>query len=579
LPTFPVMESTAMSVKRLVQVFVALVMLLTSPHFAGAADNEWKREDAAHLLRRAAFGGTPAQIDALHAMGREAAVDYLLSGKSPEGTSAVFDPVELPQFNLEPIEAEKGKDARKQAIQQGRADLQRYRTYWVDRMLRTDRPLEEKMSLFWHGLLTSGLQEVKYGHFLIQQNQLFHREALGNYKKLIAAIVHDPAMLRYLDADKNVVGKPNENLARELMELFTMGEGQGYTEKDISEVARALTGLAVIQDRGATFRKNKHDDGNKTIFGKTGQYGPDDVVELIFERPQPPRYLAKRLWEFFGHSSPTEEEIAPIAAALRQHKFELKPALRALFTSPAFYGEKSKFAMVKSPVDLMVGTMRLLEQTPVAPPIAQAVRQMGQELFQPPNVRGWPGGEQWITAATLYTRYNVCASMVEGDVRAGAAGMRDRPNKVKPEQPKKKPAEVGARIGNIRQAGRRLAMALVGESPEKVKQQERARAAREERMRQKQRERQQEKKRAGDDRPAPVSPAALFPKLAATPTTEQVVDAAVERFLQRPLHPEKRAALVETLGQGTIKLGSREGDQRVRDMLSLLLSTPEYQVH
>src|SRR5688500_1670377 len=262
-----------MMMKRLGLAGVALVtVLLSLARPAVAGDAGWTREDAAHLLRRGAFGGSPQQIDALHSMGRDAAVEYLISGKGPEGASPVFEPVKLAEFELEEIERGTGKDARKEAIKDSRVALQQYRVYWVERMLKTDRPLEEQMSLFWHGLLTSGLQEVKYGHWLIQQNQLFHKHALGNYKGLIGEIIHDAAMLRYLDADKNVVGKPNENLARELMELFTMGEGQGYTEKDIAEVARALTGMAVVQDKAATFRKNKHDAGTKTIFGKTGKF-------------------------------------------------------------------------------------------------------------------------------------------------------------------------------------------------------------------------------------------------------------------------------------------------------------------
>ena len=576
-----------MSTLRFRGLCVALLTLLACGPLATAA--QWSRDDAAHLLRRAAFGGTPEQVDALHALGKDAAVEYLISGKLPAGASPVFESVKLTDFQLEDnLPADKTKEARKQAIQDSRRDLNSYRVWWVERMLRTDRPLEEKMTLFWHGLLTSGLQEVKYGNFLIEQNQLFHREALGNYKRLIGEIIHDSAMLRYLDADKNVVGKPNENLARELMELFTMGEGQGYTEKDIAEVARALTGMAVNQDQGAIFRKNRHDGGSKTIFGKTGRFEPDDVAGLIFERPQPPRYLAKRLWEFFGHADPTEEEITPVAMALRQSNFELKPALRALFSSPAFYSEKSKFALIKSPVELTVGTMRLLGQSPIAQPIAQTVGRMGQELFQPPNVRGWPGGEQWITAATLYTRYNFCAGMVDGDLRGSGAVVRDRPNKPTKPQPQKrapelkKPADGGERIGfragprNLRQMAVRLVGAAVADpaadpkrTPQEMKQERRM----------ERRDQRPADARARDDRPAPISPAALFPKLAANPTAEQVVDAAIERFLQRPLHPEKRKALVESLGGSPLKVGTREADQRIRDMISLVLSTPEYQVH
>jgi len=337
-------------------------LLLVCWSVSAVAENavRWTREDAAHLLRRAAFGGTPAQIDALYALGRDGAVEYLLIGQTPAGARPAFDPVTFSEFEASALNIPKNaaqKQARKLRINHGRQDLVRYRGYWLDRMLRTDRPLEEKMTLFWHGLLCSGIQEVKDGEMMIQQNKLFHQYALGNYKQLIDAIVHDPAMLRYLDADKNVVGKPNENLARELMELFTMGEGQGYTEKDIAEVARALTGMGVVQvDRTAAFRPRQHDSTAKTIFGKAGNYRPDDVVGLIFAQPQPAQYLAKKLWEFYAFPNPSPEEIAPVAQALSDSNYELKPALRALFTSPAFYDGKAKFALIQSPSELSVST-------------------------------------------------------------------------------------------------------------------------------------------------------------------------------------------------------------------------------
>jgi uncharacterized protein (DUF1800 family) len=515
---------------------VTALLLVLAGRFALAG--EWLRADAEHLLRRAGFGGTPAQIDALYGYGRDAAVEYLITGEVPVGKTPVFAPVTFEEFKVTPVEADGNKDRKEQQqalIRQGRQDLQRYRAYWVDRMLKTDRPLEEKMTLFWHGLLCSGIQEVKVGSFMIRQNELFHEQALGNYKKLVASIVHDPAMLRYLDADKNVVGKPNENLAREIMELFTMGEGQGYTEKDIAEVARALTGQGVLQ-RGpgaggmvgapAAYRPMFHDNGVKTIFGTIGNYKPDDVVELIFSRPQPPQYLAKKLWEFFGYPNPSPGDTEQVAAALRESKFELKPALRAMFTSAAFYSEQAKFGLIKSPVELGVGTARMLEQPVEANAMAMHIGKMGQELFQPPNVKGWPGGEQWITAATLYNRYNACSAMVEGTLRP-EGGMGMRPNAAKQPPPGR------GRFGGM----------------------------------------------FGGGGGTPVSVAKLFPQLTGEVKGEQVVDAAIARFLQRPLNPEKKAALLEELGEKPIKLGVPETDRRVREMLALLLSTPEYQVH
>jgi len=474
---------------------LALLFLLSVAPLAAAADS-WTRDDAAHLLRRAAFGGTPEQVDRLHALGKSAAVEYLLGAAPsaitrPAGAPAIFPPADLPDFKSEAMPPEILQIQRWR-----RLETLRLRSWWIDRMARTDRPLEEKMTLFWHGLFTSGIQEVKLPQFISRQNALFHAHALGNYRTLAEAVVRDPAMLRYLNADSNVKGKPNENLARELMELFTMGEGNGYTERDIAEVARALTG-ATTSLMGYVYRPVKHDQAAKVIFGKAGNYRPDDIVPLIFQRPEPPRYLARRLWEFFAFPNPTDADIAPVAAALAANNFELRPALRALFTSPAFYADKARFAVIKSPVGLVVSTLRTMEQ-PSSPDrmrgLLQELDKMGQSLLQPPNVKGWPGGEHWITSATLFTRYNACSTIVQGGMGF-----------------------------------------------------------------------------------TPVSPARLFPTLP-RPTADQLVDAAIARYLQRPLHPDKRKALIETLGTNPLTLGKEESDRRARQMLALLLSTPEYQV-
>lgn len=574
-----------------------LAVPATAPAAAPRQANDWSRDDATHLLRRAGFGGTPQQIDRLHALGKSAAVEHLLTGELPAGAEGVFEPAALTDFALTPPDP----NADRKAVQRGqRQDLGRLRVWWVDRMLRTDRPLDEKMSLFWHGLFTSGAREVKSATLMANQNALFHQHATGNYKALAHAITRDGAMLRYLDAAQNVKGKPNENLARELMELFTMGEGNGYTEKDIAEVARSLTGVAVRgRDGQYLFRERAHDAGEKTILGKRGNFGPDEVVEIIFDRPEPSRYLARRLWEFFAHPNPSDSDLQPVVKALKQSDYELKPALRALFTSPAFYGEKAKFALIKSPVDLVVGTMRTMEQAPAALPAAQAVVQMGQELLQPPNVRGWPGGEQWITAATLYTRYNAATAIAEGSFGPGR-GNPNRPNKpqaaAKAELRGAAGADaVAADADNGRRAKRLARKQLTPEQRQAVAKEMR------------QRRRQQAAAGGGDSTPAtpapkppparpgnnpavaliqefpvraePASPRKLFPDLPGRPSAAQVVDAAIARFHQRPLEEKKRAALIEALGDEPLTLGERQSDQRVRAVIGLLLSTPEYQVH
>ena len=577
---------------------LVIALILSVAPGASASIATWSRDDAAHLLRRAGFGGTPQQVDRLHALGRDRAVEYLLAGQLPPDAHPVFESVKLEDFkpgddpgmnpraalqkaDLTPAEREQLLKARQNAkpgeppdpsqldpalrrkLQQvqrssqvnRRQEIDRLRVWWVDRMLRTDRPLEEKMSLFWHGLFTSGAREVKVALFMANQNALFHRHALGNYRKLTDAVVHDPAMLRYLDNDKNVAGRPNENLARELMELFTMGEGSGYTEKDIAEVARALTGLAPTPAGRALLRPRGHDGGEKTIFGKTGRFGPDDVVGLIFDRPEPSRYLARRLWEFFAYPNPTDEDLRPVAEALKSSGYELKPALRAIFTHPAFYSEQAKFALIKSPVELAVSTMRLLErpaQENDVRAVERRLRAMDQELLQPPSVRGWVGGDNWITAATLYARYNTATAMINGGLR------QDMPGGSFKGPAAKGTANAAASAGQAGQAG--PDSTAKGKRPG---------------MRPGMRPRDAGGRGAGAP---PVEVTKLFPSLPQGASPAQLVDRAVARFLQRPLNAEKRNALLDVMGQDPVTLGRPEDDRRVRQMLALLLSTPEYQV-
>lgn len=658
---------------RNVAAMAALMVLAGVATAAGAA--EWSRDDAAHLLRRAGFGGTPAQIDQLHGLGREAGIEYLLAGKLPEGKQPVFPAVKLEPFKSNPspmadpafrevinaasselrgaaggrfdgrfgerrdanraapalteeerAAAEKRREDFRQIVQQvsqghTRVETERLRAWWVGRMLQTDRPLEEKMSLFWHGLLTSGVREVRDGNFMARQNTLFHTYALGNYKKLVHEIVYDPAMLRYLDGQNNIVGKPNENLARELMELFTMGEGNGYTEQDIREVARALTGLGPAFDgrgRGgpgggpgmmmmgggdgtvarAVVRERAHDRGEKTIFGKTGRYGPDDVIELIFARPEPAEHIARKLWEFFAYPNPSASDLQPVIAAIRDSKYEIAPALRVIFSSPAFYSDEAKFALIKSPVELAVQTMRVLERTDkvdeaLGATVERAIRSMDQELLQPPNVRGWVGGDNWITAATLYTRYNVATAMVGAprsddrgggrDMRGGPGGFSMRGGAMNSDRLKDftlqrvqrmRVEELNAKIAKAE--GERLET-LKAELEKLRKQMTDAQEA----NRQAFRDRGPElaRDRGGPSQPAPVAPAKLFAQLGESPTAAQLVDATTARLLQRPLSPEKRQAIIDAMGEEPIKFGTGDTDTRVRQIIGLVMSCPEYQVY
>ena len=518
-------------------------------------------------------------------MGRDAAVDYLITGKLPAGAAAPFEHADLPDLS-----ADLSGDYRIQGPML-QYKLQELRAWWLDRMVRSDRPLEEKMTLFWHGLFCSGVREVRSVEAMGEQNQLFHREAIGNYKRLAADIIHDAAMIKYLNNDENMKGRPNENLARELMELFTMGEGNGYTEKDIPEVARALTGVTVDRfGETSQFIAARHDDGPKTIFGKTGDFTPDDVPELIFERQEPATYLAKRLWQFFGTPEPTDQDIAPVAEALRKGEWELAPALRALFTSPAFYGDRCKFAIIKSPVELEAMTLRLLEEPPQPRMLVAAtfsLRGMGEELFQPPNVKGWPGEEHWITSATLSTRYAIASAASTGKLGqgvgngmrgfgAGAPGARVAPTTQG--SPGAQPARP-ARLARLTQPGPTTQPGPA--KPDAEAAATNARFARLRQMLQEQAEQVQEELAKMPPIPPAdslVVPARLFAELGKEATPEQVVEAAAARFLQQPLAPAKKAALVEAMGTQPVMLGESASDNRVRQMIGLLMSTSEYQV-
>jgi len=299
--------------------------------------------------------------------------------------------------------------------------LQEMREWWVTRMIKTRRPLQEKLVLFWHGHLVSGRPDARLSENLFAQNELFRRMALGNFKELIVAISKDPAMLEYLDNESNRRGRPNENYARELLELFTMGIGN-YTEQDVKEAARAFTGWT-RRAYDFYFDARQHDDGPKTFLGRTGNLDGGDVVNIIFEHPATARFLPRRLFEFFAYLRPDESLVEELADLFRRSDFTVAPLMRTILTSRAFYSERAMRSQVKSPAQLVVGTARLLDvDSTVSPQQIRAMDLMGQALFYPPNVGGWPRGESWITTATLFFRYNFSNLPLVGGRMPGVAG-------------------------------------------------------------------------------------------------------------------------------------------------------------
>jgi uncharacterized protein (DUF1800 family) len=308
----------------------------------------------------------------------------------------------------------------------GRA-IQDLTVWWLDRMARSPTPLQEKLVLFWHGHFTSSFGDVHDVIAMYNQNQLFRRAAAGNFAHLLDGVARDAAMLRYLNNDQNRKGHPNENWARELMELFTMGIGR-YAETDVKESARAWTGWA-LQDtrtyddhRTFAFRPLFHDEGLKTFLGTTGPWDGTDIIRIILAHPAPPRWIAGKLARFFVAPQPDPALVEAMAQQLLATDYELTPVLRSLFRSRAFYRPEVVRAQVKSPVEFAVGAVR---QLGIADPdwnrLSYAMAAIGQRLFFPPTVAGWHGGTSWMNAGTVFARTDLAAALISG--RLGAPDM------------------------------------------------------------------------------------------------------------------------------------------------------------
>jgi uncharacterized protein (DUF1800 family) len=377
---------------------------------------------ARHLLCRAGFGGSAAEVERLCALGLHAAVDELVDFHlQPAGPTPLAFARDVPSpADLRQLTAEERRARVDQRNRTDRRQLGELRQWWLGAMATSPRPLQEKLVLFWHGHFAAEYRTVRDAVAMQAQNDLFRRHAAGSFKDLLHGIAHDAAMLRYLDADRNVKGKPNENLAREIMELFAMGEGQGYTEADIREGARALTG-ATFDRRSLEyrFRPAQHDDGQKHLFGREGRFGPDDFVDLILQQPAAARHVAGRLFAFFAYPEPDAADVDSLAATLRSADYQLAPMLKRLFRSRAFYSDRALGTRIKSPAELMVGAVRMLGLQDVDwRQVDRALAAMGQQLFDPPNVRGWIEGEAWIDTNRILVRHNSVAALLRQQQRA-----------------------------------------------------------------------------------------------------------------------------------------------------------------
>jgi uncharacterized protein (DUF1800 family) len=384
---------------------------------------KWNFTTAAHLLNRAGFGGTETEIEKLVTLGPAGAVSFLVDyEKIPDSTPHPAWAKPDPERQQRRLALRQATEEQRRMLQREEQQLQRERMmelrgWWLQRMAKGPRPLQEKLTLFWHGHFATSTEKVRDAYFMWRQNELFRRLATGYWLQLLTEAGKDPAMLIWLDQAQSRKANPNENFAREVMELFALGEGH-YTEKDITEAARALTGWGL--DRATekfVFRPAVHDTGVKTVLGRTGNLNGEDVMERIVAQPQTAIYITAKLWNFFAGDYPTTALNHSLADVFRKSGNVFKPVLRAMFLSQEFYDSSLIRSQVKSPVQWLVNSVRVLE-CELPPPLVSAnlLRALGQDLFAPPNVKGWDGGLAWITTNNLLARYNQAAMLVQGDI-------------------------------------------------------------------------------------------------------------------------------------------------------------------
>jgi uncharacterized protein (DUF1800 family) len=405
---------------------------------------DWSYARAAHLIDRAGFGAPPDEIAKLAAMTPVEAVASLIDyhaipdGLAPFDPSGMWDPSLRnfpPSRPAATQRAEKTGEALGARVKpSGERRLQpvvdrffywlratmletrRLAFWWAGRMVASNRPLEEKMALFWHGHFATGEDKIRDYRKMEQQLALLHRHATGNFRTLLIEVARGPAMLAYLDAAENVKGAPNENFAREVMELFTMGVGN-YTEKDIREGARAFTGW-IDDDLDLKVDPAKHDDGQKTFLGRIGHFDGVDILNIILEQKITAEFIAGKLYRFFVRENIAPDVQAKLGAVLRDNDYEIAPLMRTVFLSKDFYSTPSAGTHIKGPVELIVSTYRKLgvKHLPGIPDLYVVSRELGQILLNPPTVAGWAQGRAWITPGLLLARGNFARDVMFPDI-------------------------------------------------------------------------------------------------------------------------------------------------------------------
>jgi hypothetical protein len=563
---------------------------------------DWSYARAAHLLERAGFGGTPEEVSRLAAMSPRQAVDHLVAYESVDSGAAPFDESGIWDPGMDPfppsraeavrIARERGEALGVQVLSAGAQrrlqpivdkffysliangiETQRLTLWWANRMVATPRPLEEKLTLFWHGHFATGENKVRDARMMRVQNEMLRARASGGFRDLLTGILKDPAMLVYLDNGENIKTRPNENFGRELLELFTMGVGN-YTERDVREVARAFTGWTndVLAFR---FDADQHDFGEKTFLGRTGAFDGEDIIDIVLAQPATGEFVATKLYRFFVR----EEISAPIRTelgrAFRDNGYRIKPLVERIFLSKDFYSPPSVATGVKDPVHLVVSTYRKLglREVPTIPDFGRTTAALGQALFNPPNVAGWAGGRAWITPSTLLQRGNLLRDVLFPDVK----GFRP---------PDRSMSATDARVGQRIAQGMGITEATLENDADAGQMAESNRMV--------ERDEDYNTRYAGykgyllafertkqiPRRPAPIDLTAIV-RAAGADTVDEAVDHFLHRFLSvRVADAERRrliAFLRERLGGETLQAGGKL-EPALRELLYVVWSLPAYQL-
>ena len=382
--------------------------------FVPSADQPFDHRRLCHLLRRAALGVSPLRLQSFANQSPSQVVNSLTA----------YDPADDHPY----AELLAGLGGGLSPIYDA-ADAQKW---WLMRMLDTPRPLQERIALFWHNHFATSTGKVRQSALVSRQIDLFRRLGLANFRDLLLAVTKDAAMLLWLDGSKNKAGRPNENYAREVMELFTLGIGH-YTEKDVQELARAFTGYQVL-DETVEFVPIAFDNGSKTVLGTTANLNAESAVDLLLKQPAAPRHIARKLLKEFICPEPATEHVEHYATRLIHHHWELKPVIKELLTSRLFFSDYAWRSKIKSPCELVVGSILALDATRDAAGAQTAMNDMGQALLAPPSVKGWDGGEIWINANTILHRYNFALDLLDRQSAAKSVALFEQRNLRTPEQ-------------------------------------------------------------------------------------------------------------------------------------------------